>query len=189
MVSLTELWLPILLSAVFVFVVSSVIHMVLPYHKSDCLRLPGEEKLLTELRSQNIPPGDYAFPRAESMKDMCSPEMMARYQAGPVGFITVMPSGPPAMGKSLFLWFVFSVVVGVFVGYLASIALKHGDPFMTVFRLTGTAAILGYGASHVVDSIWKGHRWANTLKFVFDGVLYGLATGATFAWLWPGSPA
>jgi len=34
MVSLAALWLPILLAAVFVFIASSIIHMVLPYHKT-----------------------------------------------------------------------------------------------------------------------------------------------------------
>ena len=35
MVPLTTLWFPILLSVVIVFVASSVMHMVLLYHKSD----------------------------------------------------------------------------------------------------------------------------------------------------------
>ena len=49
----------------------------------------------------------------------------------------------------------------------------------------GAAAILGYAFSSVDESIWKGLSWNVTAKFVFDGVLYGLATGAAFAWLWP----
>ena len=35
MVSLADLWLPILLSAVLVFVASSLIHMVLGWHRHD----------------------------------------------------------------------------------------------------------------------------------------------------------
>ncbi len=35
MVSLMSLWIPILVSAVIVFVLSSIIHMVLPYHRTD----------------------------------------------------------------------------------------------------------------------------------------------------------
>ena len=37
----------------------------------------------------------------------------------------------------------------------------------------------------VNDSIWKGVSWCVTSKFMFDGVVYALVTGATFAWLWP----
>jgi len=33
MVPLTSLWAPILLSAVIVFVASSIMHMVLPFHR------------------------------------------------------------------------------------------------------------------------------------------------------------
>ena len=39
--SLAALWLPILLSAVIVFVVSSILHMALPFHKNDYRQLPG----------------------------------------------------------------------------------------------------------------------------------------------------
>ena len=42
MVGLTSLWLPILLSAIVVFILSSVIHMFLGYHNSDYARLPGD---------------------------------------------------------------------------------------------------------------------------------------------------
>ncbi len=74
---------------------------------------------------------------------------------------------------------------GIFVAYLASLSLSHGADFWAVFRLTATAAILGYGATHIVDSIWKWQKWGITIKFIFDGVLYGLVTAGTFAWLWP----
>ena len=63
--------------------------------------------------------------------------------------------------------------------------IPAGTDFLLVFRLTSVVAILGYGVSHIPDSIWKGHRWGVTFKFLLDGVVYGLATGLTFAWLWP----
>ena len=72
MVPLTELWFPILLSAVFVFLVSSILHMVIPIHKGDFKKMPGEDKVLEAMRSQNLQPGSYMFPCAESMKDMAS---------------------------------------------------------------------------------------------------------------------
>jgi hypothetical protein len=189
MVSLMELWLPILVSAVLVFVVSSIIHMVLQTHRDDCRRLPGEEKVLAELRAQGIPRGAYAFPHCGSMKNMGSPEMLAKYREGPVGYLTVMPSGPPALGRSLVQWFLYSIAVGVLVAYVAGTALPRGTAFMTVFRVAGTAGMLGYAMGHFVDSIWLGHPWANTIKHVLDGVVYGLVTGAAFALLWPSASA
>jgi len=189
MVPVTELWLPILLSAVFVFVVSSIIHMVVPIHKNDFKKLPGEDKVCDAIRAGGASPGAYMFPHSASMKEMGSPEMMEKYNKGPVGHMTVLPSGPPAMGKNLVLWFLYSVVISVFVAYIAGLGLDKGVEYMKVFRIAGTVAILGYAFSYVQDSIWKGQPWANTFRYVFDGVIYGLVTAGTFGWLWPGAVA
>lgn len=189
MVTITELWLPILLSAVFVFVVSSIIHMVIPIHKGDYKKLPGEDAVLSAMRSHNPRPGSYLFPCADSMKEMCSPAMTEKRKRGPVGFLTIVPSGPPGMGKNLVQWFIYTVVIGVFVAYLATLGLERGAVYMPVFRFTGTIAILGYALAAVPDSIWKGQKWGITLKFVFDGIIYGLVTAGTFGWLWPAAAA
>jgi len=182
---LSSLWLPVLLSAVFVFVASSLLHMVLPIHKGDYARLPAEADVLAALRGAGVAPGDSMFPCPSSVKAMGSPEMLERYRRGPVGFMTVLPSGPPAMGRSLLQWFLFSLLVSVLVAYVGSLALPPGAAYLAVMRITATVAILTYGVSHVPDSIWKGHGWASTFKFLFDGVVYGLVTGGTFGWLWP----
>ena len=78
MISLVDLWLPILLSAVFVFVVSSILHMLIPIHKGDFKKMPGEEKVLEEMRAQGVQPGSYMFPYVGSPKEMCSPEMIEK---------------------------------------------------------------------------------------------------------------
>jgi hypothetical protein len=67
MTGLAALWLPILLSSVIVFVVSSVIHTVLPWHKNDYPRIPNEEKVMDALRPLAIPPGDYMVPAHRAM--------------------------------------------------------------------------------------------------------------------------
>lgn len=185
MVTLGDLWLPILLSSVFVFVVSSLVHMALGYHKSDMKPLPNEGEVLSALRKLGVPPGTYMFPSCGSMKEMSSPEMLDKLNQGPVGQMNVLPPGPWRMGRSLGQWFVFTLVVSFFVAYLSTLSLPTGCECSQVFRFTATAAILGYAFSNVTDSIWKGIRWSTTAKFVFDGVLYGLTTGATFMWLWP----
>ncbi len=185
MVPLLDLWLPILLSAVAVFVVSSVIHMALPIHKSDMKKLPKEDELLAAMRAQGVQPGMYMFPSCASMKDMGTPEMQKKLAQGPVGSMTLRPPGGFAMGPSLAQWFVLSLVIGICAAYVAGMVLGPGADGTSVLRLTSTAAFLGYGFSSVQDSIWKGVPWSVSLKFVFDGLLYALATGAVFAWMWP----
>ena len=60
MVSLTALWLPMLISAVVVFIASSIVHMVLTYHRTDFAKLPSEEEVSAALRKFNLPPWDPA---------------------------------------------------------------------------------------------------------------------------------
>ena len=185
MVALLDLWLPILLSAVFVFVASSVLHMLIPIHKGDFGKLPGEEAVLEGMRAQGVRPGSYGFPYAGSMKEMGTPEMIEKLNRGPVGFMTVLPNGPMNMGKSLVQWFLFSLVISIFTAYVATIVLPVGQDYMLVFRLTSTVAFMAYALGNVVDSIWKGVSWVVTLKFVFDGTVYALVTAGAFGWLWP----
>src|SRR4029077_4472898 len=135
MIELQALWLPILLSAVIVFVVSSVIHMFTPWHNGDYPKMPNEDRVMDALRPLNIPPGDYMFPRPSSMAEMRSPEFAAKRNKGPVMIVTVLPSGPVAMGKELVQWFCFSVVVGVFAAYVGGRVLSRGTDYLRVFQL------------------------------------------------------
>jgi hypothetical protein len=184
-IALTSLWLPILLSAVLVFAASSIVHMVLTYHRTDYGKLPAEDAVLDALRQAKVAPGSYLFPHASSPKEMGSPEMMAKYQRGPIGMLLVRPSGPPAMAKHLMWWFVFCLVVGIFAAYVASRTLPAGTDYLTVFRITGTVAFLGYASGDVIASIWRWQSWPTTLKGVLDGLLYALLTAGAFGWLWP----
>jgi hypothetical protein len=184
MVSLTALWIPILLSAVIVFVASSLMHMLLPYHHSDYRQLPEEDKLLAALRAASLQRGLYIFPFG-THKEMQSPAMQEKYKRGPVGMMTVFPSGPPAMPKFLALWFGYCLIIGFFVAYLTGHTVTPGVHYLVVFRVAGTAAFLVYGLGHLSNGIWKGQPWGMTLKEVFDGLVYGLLTAGTFGWLWP----
>jgi hypothetical protein len=184
-VTLTSLWLPILLAAVAVFIASSIIHMALRYHNTEYRQLPDESGLLAAMRAAAVEPGFYAFPYAGSMKDMGTPEMQGKYEAGPVGTVNVVPSGMPAMGKALGLWFALSLLVGLFAAYLASRTLGPGTHYLQVFRVVGTASFMGYGLAHLSDGVWKQKPWSMTLKHVFDGLIYALLTAGIFGWLWP----
>lgn len=184
MVSLFALWLPILLSAVIVFVASSIIHMVLPYHRSDYKQLPDEDKLRAALRSAGLQPGLYHFPFC-THKEMNTPAAQEKFKEGPVGFVTIFPSGPPNMSKFLGLWFVYCLILGVFTAYLTGRTVAFGAHYRVVFRVVGTAAFMAYGLGPMVNGIWKGQPWSVVFKEAFDGLVYALLTAGTFGWLWP----
>jgi hypothetical protein len=183
MVSLGALWLPILLAAVFVFIASSIIHMVLKYHNSELRQLPNEDAVRTALRG--APPGQYMTPYCPDMKDLEKPEVKQKFQEGPVGMLILRPPGAISMGPALTQWFIFCLVVSLFAAYVASRTLPAGTAYLPVFRITATVAFMGYGLSSVGGSIWMGKPWSATLKELFDALIYGLVTGGVFGWRWP----
>jgi hypothetical protein len=184
MVPLAALWLPILLSAVVVFVASSIMHMVLPYHRSDYAQLPDEDKILATLRAASLKRGLYVFPYC-THKDMKSPAFAEKQKLGPVGFMTVLPSGPPVLPKFLLQWFVFCLVVAFFVAGLTSHTVVFGASYRRVFHVAATAAFLAYGLGQLSNGIWKGEKWSVVIKEVIDGLVYALLTAGMFGWLWP----
>ncbi len=185
MVGIRGLWLPIVLSAVIVFVVSSIIHMVLPWHKNDYPMVPDQDKLLDALRPFNLPPGDYMLPRAANMADMKTDAFKAKMQRGPVLMMTVMPNGQNFMGSSLALWFLYSLVVSFFSAYITGRALPSGANYLEVFRFAGATAFLSYSLALWQMSIWYRRGWGLTIKATIDGLIYALLTAGTFGWLWP----
>src|SRR4030042_5696233 len=104
MVSIFDLWLPILVATVLVFVASSLVWMVLPHHKSDTRRLPDEAAATDVLGKQGLKPGLYRFPWANTTAETKDPAFAEKLNKGPVGLLTVIPSGPFTMGRSPGLW-------------------------------------------------------------------------------------
>ncbi len=186
MIPILSLWMPILVSAVLVFIASSVIHMLLRYHRNDFRQLPDEDGVLNALAPFKIPPGDYAVPYAGSMEAMQSETYRGKVERGPVSFMTVVePSAVFSMAPSLLQWFLYSVIVGVFAAYLGGRMLSPGAEYIDVFRLTGTVAFACYSMALMQRSIWYKQSWATTGKSMFDGLIYALLTAGSFGWLWP----
>jgi hypothetical protein len=185
MVGLSALWLPILLSAVIVFVVSSVIHMALSWHKNDYAKVPNEDQVMAALRPFGVPPGDYMMPRPSNTQEMGSPEFAEKLKQGPVMVLTVMPNRPMPMAKNLVLWFLYSAVVALFAAYVAGRALPAGAAYLRVFQLVGATAFIGYSVALWQMSIWYRRAWSTTIKATVDGLIYALLTAGTFGWLWP----
>jgi len=185
MVSILALWLPILAAAVIVFVASSLLHMVLPYHKGDYGKLPNEDAVMDAMRKAGVTPGDYMMPHASSMAALKDPVYLERYKKGPVGAMTIMPGGAPAMGGQLAQWFFYCVLVSICAAYIAGRALGPGAHYRAVFRFAGATAFFAYSIGLWQDSIWYKKKWSTTFKNTIDGLIYGLLTGGTFGWLWP----
>lgn len=180
---ITSLWMPILLSAVFVFIVSSIIHMVLGYHASDFKRVPNEDHVMDTMRNLNIPPGHYAMPKADSMKDFKTEAFKAKMEKGPQLFMHIRQPGS-GMGKNLLQWFLFLLLVNIFVAYITSHTVNPDADYLTVHRIAGCVGFMGYGLALFQDAIWDGKSWSATWKMLFDALVYGLVTGGTFGWLW-----
>jgi hypothetical protein len=185
MVEITSLWAPILVSAIVVFVVSSIIHMGPFWHRSDFPRLANEEQFIQAVRPLALAPGDYMVPKPASMADMRTPEYVAKRNQGPVVMMTVMPNGVMAMGASLLQWFIYSLAVSVLTAYITGHALDRGAPYLRVFQVAGATAFVSYAAALWPLSIWFRRGWILTFKGTLDGLLYGLFTAGVFGWLWP----
>lgn len=185
MIPILSLWLPIVVSAVLVFIASSILHMVFTYHHKEYRKLPNEDDALEALRRGGVTPGLYHFPHCSTPADMKNPDMADKYAKGPVGFMSVVPNGLPNMGAYLAKWFGFLVVVGVFIAYLAGRTFAPGADYLAVFRFVGTVAFLTYGVGQIADTIWKGAPASATVKNAFDGLIYALVTAGAFGWLWP----
>ena len=186
MTTIAALWLPIILSAVIVFIASSIIHMTKLWHRDELPPPPDADRLQDAMRPFQLQPGVYLLPRPKDMKDCNTPEFVEKLKRGPNLVMTVMPNGPMSMSRPLVQWFIFVVVVSVLTAYLAGATLPVGTPYLAVFRVAGTTAFIAYAAGVWPQSIWYHRPWSTTLKFTLDGLIYGLLTGGVFGWLWPG---
>lgn len=185
---LLHIALPVLVAAVFVFISSSLVHMVFKWHRSDYKRLPDEEALRSALRASAVEPGQYMTPFCIDMKDMQSPEMQAQWKQGPVAVLYVMRSGLPSLGPTLGKWFALNVVVAALVAHVIytsmGIAIIDGHRLFHVAALT---SFLAYAVGSVTSGIWKAQSASSVVKDLLDALIYGAVSGAAFAWLWPTS--
>jgi len=180
-----SLWLPGLVSAVAVFVVSSILHMVLKYHRADYKKLADEDSVAGAIRQVGPGPGLYFIPYCAEFSQMKEPAFQKKFADGPVAMLTVMRNGPPNRAKSLAQWFLFSLLVSFVTAYVARHTLTFGEDGLKVLQVTGTIAFVAYGFGYFQDSIWKAIPWSNSLRAIIDAAIYALTTGLVFRWLWP----
>jgi hypothetical protein len=182
-VAFTSLWLPIVVSGIAVFVVSSLIWAVIGYHDSDWKQLPDEESARASLTGTR--PGLYHMPYAADNKAKADEAWQAKYREGPAAMLVVLPHGELGMGKQLIQWFGYCIVIAVFVAYIAGATLTAGAAYLKVFQIASTTALLAYGGGAGMNMIWFGHSGTKTTKDILDAAIYALVTGGIFGWLWP----
>jgi hypothetical protein len=183
MVSIASLWLPILLSGVIVFIASSLLHMLLNYHRADYAKLPNEDAVLAAVSS--VPGGDYMAPYSEGRDSMKDPAFREKVSKGMI-VLTVMRSGMmDSFKRALMWWFMYSLVVSVFAAYITGRALGPGATYGQVFRFVATTAFIGYSLALWQRTIWFGMKVGTAIRGSIDGLIYGMLSAGVFGWLWP----
>lgn len=183
--SILDLWQPVLLGGFVAWMASALIHMALKYHNSDYRQLSNEDALRSALRSAKPGMGVHSVPYCGDMGQLQDEAMQAKFREGPVALVTVFPNGLPNMGKLVGQQLLHFVLGCALVAYCATLALGPGAAYMTVFRFVSTAGFLTFGWAVIPFSIWYGHSWASTAKYLLDALVYGLVVAGCFAWLWP----
>lgn len=179
--TIMTLWVPILVSAVVVFVAGAAVWMAMPWHKKEWSKTPDEEAVRTALKG--CPPGMYTVPHCTNQPDLKNPDMQKKFVEGPQAFITVVPSGLPEMGGKLAMNFAYNLVVAIVCAYVVSRTLEPGADYLSVFRISGTVAFIAYGMAYVQESVWFGRKWSSTAMSFLDALIYSLLTGGVFGWL------
>jgi hypothetical protein len=181
---LIPLWLPILLSATAIWVISVIASMALPHHKRDFIDLTDEDGFMDYIRGSGIKPGNYLFPDFRDREAMKSEKVQKALKEGPVGHLSVWRT-PLTMGGKMAATFIVYLVVSTLIAYLTRVALPGAAPFAKVFQVAVTAGILAYCFSFIPNAVWFGSYQRTIVASFIDGIVYGLITGAIFAWCWP----
>lgn len=185
MTPLASLWIPILVTVVLLFVASSLIHTVLPWHKSDFKHIPEEEAIRSLLGPLHTPPGDYVVPHCTSMSVMSTPEHQEKLARGPVLVMTVLPNGQPSMGPKFLQWIAALIAASILTACIAAAALPPGAERRAIWHLTGLVTLGIYAFGSWPQSIWLGRDWWSAAKDTFDAVIYAAITAGVFGWFWP----
>ncbi len=176
---LSNLWMPILVSAVFVWISSFIMHMVVKHHRGDLTGLPNEEQAMEMLRT--VKPGNYMFPFCQD-GNWNSPEMTEKMNKGPMGVLTIF-NGPTNMGANLMQMLLFYIVVGIFVAYIGSQALHGESEYLQKFRVCGSVAFCAHALGWMPFAIW--FKNIRVFPYLLDSIVFTLITAGTFGWLWP----
>lgn len=181
-ISMWALWLPMIVSAVFVFIASCVLWMFSPLHKQD-YKDPGKDEaaLLECLRRPSFTPGVYFVPWAKGWQK--DPQAVAKRDRGPWALVTVMPK--PSFRGNLVAWGVHQLVIAMLVAYSLSLTFHTGTQLIAIARGAATVGLVAHGGYAVPLSIWHGVPWKQLPGRLLDAAVYTALTAGTFVWFWP----
>jgi len=185
MSAIASLWMPILATAVLVFIASSLIHMVFKWHNTDYKKLANEDDVRAVVRAGSPAPGQYVIPHCQDMKEMGGDDMKKKFVDGPIAFMTVRKNGLPEMGPCLTQWFFFCLLIAAIAGWVAACSVGFGANVRQAGCLVGMMSLLAYGGGSLQMGIWFGKPWGSVAKDILDSIIYALISGLVFMWLWP----
>jgi UDP-N-acetylmuramyl tripeptide synthase len=185
MANLMQLWLPILATAIGVFVASSLVHMVFKWHNSDYRKLSNEDAVRDAIRAGTPKPGQYVLPHCKDHGNLKDEAMLAKFRDGPVGHLTILRNGQPAMGPMLGKWFVLNLAVAAIAACLALQVLGLNADHHAAGHLVGMVSFLTYFGGSVQAGIWMGKPWGTVAKDLLDSLIYGTISALAFMFLWP----
>jgi len=184
-VTISEIWLAILVATISVFFASSIMWMMMPHHKKDILFLNDKESgYIDAIKSLGIKPGLYMYPGCDHDNPK-SDDVKARWEAGPWGVLTVF-EGKPNFGMNLIKTFIVLLIITVFVGYITGLSVPAGSEYMAVFRIAATTAILAHCMGGLCGAFFQGKPTRFIITDFLDGVVYALITAGVMASMWPG---
>lgn len=175
---------PILAAAVAVFVLSLIVQTAMPWHKRDFDNVPDDDAVLNAIRTLEIPPGDYCVPSPRLPDGTRNPAFVEKWAAGPSVTMTVIPASAN-MGRYMAQWFAFSTLVAAIAAWVTCTIVEPGGDHRAVFHYGAILTFLSYSLGAWPLSIWYHRKWSTAFKSTFDALLYGVATGMVFVWLWP----
>ena len=184
-VSIMSLWAPILLATLLAWIASAVIHVVIKFHNSDYRGMSNEDEVMDAIRNGNPELGMHTLPYCVDMKDMADEGMQAKFNKGPVAMVTIFPNGMPNMGKLMGQQISYFLLGSILIAYCATLAVSPLADYMSVFRVVAATGFLAYGWAVIPFSIWFGHPWSMSARYLVDALVYGLISAGVFAWLWP----
>eukprot|EP00697_Spironema_sp_BW2_P006865 gnl/Spiro4/21038_TR10264_c0_g1_i1.p1 gnl/Spiro4/21038_TR10264_c0_g1~~gnl/Spiro4/21038_TR10264_c0_g1_i1.p1 ORF type:complete len:211 (-),score=70.16 gnl/Spiro4/21038_TR10264_c0_g1_i1:51-647(-) len=168
--------LPVLLSAVFVFIASCLLHVVFPHHRHDYQKLPDEDSVSQALVHQRVQPGQYFLPHCGS--DPGNKEWQERVARLPSCFLWVAAPGSHVQLQTFISSFLFNVLVSAFVAFVLSLA--RPATLCDGAVLAAVVAAGFYSLAFWWDVVWTARAVVPVLLDHLDAVVYGAATALAF---------
>lgn len=186
--AISEYWLAIIVSSIAIWLASSLLWAVLPWHRKDYSKLINQTDVQDALGKTMPTPGLYSIPFMSTIKEMEHAEIKTMIDKGPLALITILPADTFNMGKRLSLWFLLNLAIASIIAILIEITTL-GIPvddhrhFGVVIHIAGLVTLLTYGGAYITEGIWFSRTWKVVAKYLVDALIYAVITTICFVYL------